>query len=160
MSVGMRLIVLTTMATCSAPTRPAAQGVAEGGQPGWDLAAADGVLGEHGLGGADPAAGIAGADVQGVPEQGGGGGLAVGLGEVGQVDLAGDGDLHGVGEPGEVFHGAGRVQQIIAGQFPVFGVQQLVKTGGDLLGDVLHVVRSGHRGGHGSVWHECTKNTR
>ena len=81
----------------------------------------------------------------------------MGLGEVGQVDLAGDGDLDGVGESGEVFHGAGRVQQISGGQLPVFGVQQLVQTGGDLLGDVLHVAWSGHRGAHGSVWHECTK---
>jgi hypothetical protein len=139
---------------------PTAQGGAERGQHGWDLATADRVLRQDGLGGADPAAGIAGADGQRVPQQRGGGGLAVGLGEVGQVDLAGDGDLHGVGEPGQVFHGAGRVQQISGGKFPVFGVQQLVQTGGDLLGDVSNVVDGGHCGGHGSVWDECTKRAR
>ena len=72
----------------------------------------------------------------------------MGLGEVGQVDLAGDGDLDGVHLPGEVFHGAGRGQQVTAGELAVFGVQQLVQAGGDRRGDVLHVVQGGHRHRH------------
>jgi hypothetical protein len=67
---------------------------------------------------------------------------------VGQVDLAGDGDLDGVGQPGQVFPGARRGQQVLTGQLPELGVQQMVQSGGHLLGDAVHVVDGGHRGGH------------
>lgn len=81
----------------------------------------------------------------------------MGLGKVGQVDLAGDGDLHRIGQPGQVFDRAGRGEQIIAGKLPVFGVQQPVQADADLIRDVPHIFEVGHRRGHDSGWHKCTK---
>ena len=73
----------------------------------------------------------------------------MGLGEPGEVDLAGDGDLDRVVQPANLFDGAGGVQQVVAGELPVLAVEQFGQSGAHLFGDAVRVGPAGHCAGHG-----------
>ncbi len=121
--------------------------VGQAGQHRRRLPTAELWLGEDGAGGADPGGGVVRGDLQGAAEQRSGAGVAVGGGDPAGVDLPGQLDLRGEGEPGDAFQGRRELQQrglvevreFGAGQRPQ-GIADGTGHGGGLLriGDRAH----------------------
>ena len=104
---------------------PGGERVGQSGQHRRGVPAADiKWLREDGAGGGDPGGGVVRGDVQGAAEQRGGVGVAVRGGDPAGVDLPGELELRGEGEPGDAFQGGRECQQRGLVELREFGVGQ------------------------------------